>query len=232
MTSPLPFEATDTWHSAFSEATVGFLTVRQVTNPPTHPELETRLDEVESHLREMYEGMSRSTMRSTGHFPAYTKYYKRFGQNYHVLHQVESIALKGRSIPRRASLVEAAFKNELTNQLLTAIHDLDALSMPVTVDVATGDETYEAYNGEQMTLKPGDMFIRDGVTVLSSIILGPSSHARVTPSTTAALVYVYAPNGIGPEPVRAHLADIAADITLLSPAASAAEPVIISSGSE
>lgn len=222
--------ATDAWRAAFPGAVVGFLTIRQVTNPAQHPALETRLADAETELRSRYDGMSRADLRGTGHFPAYADYYKRFGQNYHVLHQVESVALKGRAIPRRAALVEAGFKNELTNQLLTAVHDLDTLSLPAVLDVATGDETYEAYNGETMTLKAGDMYIRDGVTVLSSIILGPSTHGRATPETTAALVYVYAPAGIGEDAVRSHLADIATDASLLSTDPVVGEPAIFSGG--
>ena len=222
--------ATDAWRAAFPEAVVGFMTIRQVSNPAHHPQLDARLADAETTLRSRYEGLSRADIRGTGHFPAYAAYYKRFGQNYHVLHQVESVALKGRSIPRRAALVESGFKNELTNQLLTAVHDLDALTLPAIVDVARGEETYESYNGETVTLKAGDMYIHDGVTVLSSIILGPSNHGRVMPETTAALFHVYAPAGIGEAAVRSHLADIAADASLLSSNPIVSEPVVFVGG--
>ena len=45
-----------------------------------------------------------------------------------------------------------------------------------------------------MTVKPGDMFIADaGGHVLSAIITGPSGVARIGPTTTGVLIYVYAP---------------------------------------
>ena len=45
--------------------------------------------------------------------PAYNACYKGFKKTYHVQLQLESVALKGRSIPRVAALMEAMFMAEL-----------------------------------------------------------------------------------------------------------------------
>ena len=71
-----------------------------------------------------------------------------------------------------------------------------------------------------MTVKPGDMFIADaGGRVLSAIITGPSSVARIGPTTTGVLVYVYAPPGVDPALVAKHLGDIEGNIRLIAPEA-------------
>jgi hypothetical protein len=41
-----------------------------------------------------------------------------------------------------AALVEAMFIAEVKNMLLTAGHDLDAVQLPITLDVSKGDGRY------------------------------------------------------------------------------------------
>jgi DNA/RNA-binding domain of Phe-tRNA-synthetase-like protein len=148
--------------------------------------------------------------------PAYAAYYKRWGQRYHVAMQLESVALKGKALPRVAALVEAMFIAELRNLLLTAGHDLDALVLPVRLHVGS-DEPFTAANGQETTVKAGDMVIADaGGRVLSAIITGPSDFARIGPATTAALFYTYAPPGVDPALVSAHLDEIERNVRLIS----------------
>src|SRR5262245_18294988 len=115
--------------------------MRGVANPESHPPLEPARERLVIELRSRHAGLGRADIRATGHFPANDAYYRRFGQTYHVLLQVDSVVNKGKPIPSRAALVEAAFMAELSTGILTASHDLAALTLPVTVDVATGDET-------------------------------------------------------------------------------------------
>src|SRR5215218_9192865 len=150
--------------------------MRGVTNPETHPALDGEREWLETDLRTRYAGMARAEIRATGHFPAYDAYYKRFGQNYHVLMQLDSIVNKGKSIPSRAALVEAGFMAELDHGLLTGAHDLDELSLPIMIDVAGTDLSYLRYNGELQICKPNDMLKRDQTGVLSSIISGPAHY--------------------------------------------------------
>jgi DNA/RNA-binding domain of Phe-tRNA-synthetase-like protein len=107
----------------------------------------------------------------------------------------------------------------LLNGLLTGVHDLDQLSLPVVLDVGDGEQAYVAYNGADATIKPGDMYYRDEADVLSSIVLGPSRHARVTPETTTIAVVVYGPPGIEATDIDAHLNEIWEDVSLIAPEA-------------
>lgn len=146
-------------------------------------------------------------------------YYKRFNQNYHVQMQIESVALKGKPIPSRAALVEAMFMAELATGLLTAVHDLDELREPVTVDLTTGDERYVRYDGVEETCKPGDMAMSDEIGVLTSVTQGPTTHARATQATRNALFCVYVLPGIPLSTLDCHLDTIERYVRLISPTA-------------
>jgi len=148
---------------------------------------------------------------------AYAAYYKAFRKSYHVLFQLESIALKGKSIPSVVPLVEAMFIAELKNKLLTAGHDLNALDLPVTLDISKGNEIYTMLNGKEQSLKPRDMMMTDNRGTISSVIYGPDRRTRITQDTTNPLFVVYAPPGVGEGPVNRHLQDIKEYIELFSP---------------
>jgi hypothetical protein len=79
-----------------------------------------------------------------------------------------------------------------------------------------------------MTVKAGDMFIADARgQVLSAIISGPSAVARIGPGTTAALFYAYAPPGVDPALVDAHLDEIERNVRLFAPEAAVVDREIV-----
>ncbi|CAN5682884.1 hypothetical protein BH23CHL5_BH23CHL5_08110 [soil metagenome] len=183
----------------------GVLVATNLVNPDQHHALTERLDATELSIRETYADLSRAEIRERGVLAKYADYYKRFGQNYHVQHQIESISKKNRRIPRASALVAATFAAELANGLLTAVHDLAGIELPVTLDTSDGNPAYEQYSGETINVKESDLFYRDGNTVLSSIVSGPSTAGRLTSDTTAVLVTVYGVAGVTPAEVRHHL---------------------------
>jgi DNA/RNA-binding domain of Phe-tRNA-synthetase-like protein len=191
--------------------------MRDVANPELSPELERRKATLERDLRSSF--ASPGDVKAHPLLAPYAAYYKRFGQTYHVQHQLESVALRGKSIPRGAALVEAMFMAELKNLLLTAGHDRDSIRGGLAVDVAGGTETYTALSGTERVAKPGDMLIRDDLGILSSILYGPDRRTRITPTTTRVLFTVYAPAGILQDRVRAHLNDLTDFVLAVSPAA-------------
>jgi DNA/RNA-binding domain of Phe-tRNA-synthetase-like protein len=141
--------------------------------------------------------------------------------------QLESVAQKGKALPRVAALVEAMFIAELRNLLLTAGHDLDALELPVRLTVGSG-EPFTAPNGQETTVRAGDMVIVDARgRVLSAIISRPSDVARIGPETTAALFYTYAPPGVVSALLAAHLDEIERNVRLISPEMAVAAREII-----
>ena len=191
--------------------------MRDVVNPAEHAVLDQRKLEIEDELRGRWAGGDHAAIRSLRIIDVYTQYYKRFKKTYHVQLQLESVALKGRPIPRVSALVESMFVAELKNLLLTAGHDLDAVEGPVTLDVSGGTQRYELMSGSEQQTAEGDMTISDSHGVISSIIYGPDRRTRIGPGTRSTLFTVYAPDGVGEQAVREHLEDIRDNVLLVAP---------------
>jgi DNA/RNA-binding domain of Phe-tRNA-synthetase-like protein len=222
--------ASTRWKDVYSGASVGVLAIRAAANPEHSPALEGRREALEAEVRSRFASFDRSQLKAHPLLAPYTAYYKRFDETYHVQHQLESIVFKGKSIRRGAALVQAMFMAELKNLLLTAGHDLDAVRGDMGVDVAIGTERYQLLSGQQQTLQPGDMFIRDEVGILSSIIHGPDQRTRITPKTTHVLFTVYAPAGISEDRVRDHLSDLADLVASVSSSAEVELAEVVSAG--
>ena len=219
MSEPRILEVDPSWREGHPGASVGFIAMRGVANPATHEGLNDLAAAVETDLRSRLGTVDRETIRAIAPLPAYAAYYKRWGQRYHVAMQLESVAQKGKSLPRVAALVEAMFIAELNTLLLTAGHDLETVALPVRLGVGAG-EGFVGPNGKEMTVKDGDMVIADaGGRVLSAIVTGPSDFARIGPETTAALFYTYAPPGVDQALITRHLDEIERNVRLISPEA-------------
>jgi DNA/RNA-binding domain of Phe-tRNA-synthetase-like protein len=213
------FVVTQAWRETYPGACAGILAVRGAANPPHHPALEEKKRFLEEELRARFAGQDREAVRALPVIQAYEAYYRRFKKTYHVQLQLESIVFKDKPIPRVAALVEAMFMAEIKNLLLTAGHDLGLLELPVTLDVATGNERYTLLRGDEQQLKAGDMFMFDRAGVLTSVLYGLDYRTRLTSATQDALFTVYAPPGIGKETVQNHLLDIQENILVVSPQA-------------
>lgn len=213
------FEVTPAWKAAFPGAHVGVLAMRDVANPAHHVALEKLKAELESGLREQFKGQDRTALSSHPVLQVYGEYYKRFKKTYHVQLQLESIVMKGKSIPSVAALVEAMFMAEIKNMLLTAGHDLDILQQPLTLDVSNGTETYTSMRGEMQTLKPADMFISDKAGIISDIIYGPDQRTQINANTHNVIFTVYAPAGIIEGLVLQHLQDMRDYVLVIAPQA-------------
>jgi len=220
---------TPAWRESHSGAAVGFLALGGVANPPSHPALADVKAALEADIRARFGELDRAALRETPPLSAYAAYYKRFGQRYHVAMQLESVAQKGKRLPNVAALVEAMFVAELRHLVLTAGHDLDGVTLPLRLDSATGSdaERFTAPNGTDARVKVGDMYVADAKGVLSSIITGPSSTARIGPETTSALFVTYAPPGVSRELLDAHLTEIEANVCLVSPEGEMVARVVI-----
>jgi len=190
-----------------------------VVNPDQDGALTRRAADVQREIQSRYADANRSSLLAIPTLRSYSDYYRRFGKTYHVQLQLESILFKARPITGPSAIVHAMFIAELRNMLLTAGHDLDAVRGGLIVDVSVGDERYTLLNGVEQELKPDDMYIRDEVGILSSIIYGPDHRTRITPATRAVIFTVYAPAGISSDEVERHLADLEANVRLFSPQA-------------
>ena len=209
MTSVLT--ASDGWRSAFPGAVVGALVLRGVHNPEESPALEAAKRELESELRAAANPDDEPILR------AYADYYRAHGKTYHVTAQRQSVAVKGKPIPSRAALVEAMYMAELRNLILTAGHDLDALTPALRADVSAGGERYVLLSGAEAELGAGDMLMADGAGIVSSVLRGPDQRSRITRETSGVLFAVYAPEGVGEAAVQRHFEDIRANVELVAP---------------
>jgi DNA/RNA-binding domain of Phe-tRNA-synthetase-like protein len=194
-------EATDAWRRAFPGAVVGALVMTSVRNPERSAALENAKRRLEHVLR------------------PYVDYYRARGTRYQVKAQRDSVTLKGKRIPSRAALVEAMFMAELKNLILTAGHDLDAMTPPLLVDVTADGDRYILLNGNDAVLTQGDMMMTDGAGIVASVLRGPDRRTRITPETHSVLFVAYAPAGVGETAVEDHLSDIRANVRLVAPEA-------------
>ncbi|GAG52564.1 unnamed protein product, partial [marine sediment metagenome] len=201
----------------YPEALLGILAIRHVCNPNQHEELDRCKLELENNLREKYAGLDKAYLKNMDPIKTYSDYYKRFKKTYHVLLQLESIVFKNKSIPKVASLVEAMFMAEIKNLLLTAGHDLDAIDLPIKLDVASGREKYIQLSGQGKDLIHNDMMVSDLQGITSSIIYGPDKRTQIKPDTRNVLFVVYAPPGIEKSKVFQHLQDIQKYVHIISP---------------
>ena len=213
------FEVSSSWKATYPDASAGVLVMRAVSNPSHHADLENKKSSLEEELRARYSRQDRATIAGHPVLQAYGDYYRQFKKTYHIQLQLESIVLKGKSIPSVVALVESMFMAEMQDLLLTAGHDLDVLSLPLTLDVALGSEQYTLLRGEAQTLKAGDMLIRDRNGIISSIIYGPDRRTQITPETQNVVFTVYAPPGIEEQTVVEHLQHIKENVMLFSPQA-------------
>lgn len=211
------FTVTPAWKAAYPTAHAGVLVIHGASNPPRHAELERRKTELESELRRRYAGLDRAGLMQNPTLKAYEEHYRRFKKTYHVQLQLESILFRGKSIPAVAALVEAMFMAEMDTLLLTAGHDLDTVRLPLTLDAASGSERYILLRGEPQAPKAGDMVIRDQEGIVSSIVYGPDQRTQINARTQNAVFTAYAPEGIGVEAIRTHLAEIQANVQLIAP---------------
>lgn len=216
----LTITGTEEWKSAHPGAVIGLLEVSRVTNNhASSPTLDDRKREVESRLRAKYKDFSRQDFLSIPAMAAYQKYYKRFSKTYHVLLQLESIVLKGKSLPNVSPLVDANFTAEVETLALTAGHDVSKLSGSIVMDVARAGDQFTQMGGAVRSALVGDMVMRDELGMCCSIIHGQDERSPITPETTHALYVVYAPSEVPVEAVQAQLQKIEEHIHLFSPEA-------------
>jgi DNA/RNA-binding domain of Phe-tRNA-synthetase-like protein len=210
-------QVSDAFRSSFPGARLGLLAMSGVANPALDSQLQLRKAAIEEELRQRYQGLERAQLKQLPIVQAYVQYYGNFEKTYHLLLQLESVALKGKPIPAVAALVEAMFMAEIKNMLLTAGHDLEKVSLPLTLGVAAGGERYLGIRGRDEACKSGDMMISDREGIISSVLCGPDARTRIAPWTTRVLFTVYAPQGVDEGAVHAHLKDLADYVRLVSP---------------
>lgn len=215
----LAISGTYGWRSAHPGAVIGLLELAGVENTRSSPELDARKRQTEALLRERCKGFSRPDFLALPVMAAYEQYYKRFNKTYHVQLQVESIVLKGKSLPNVSPLVDANFVAEVETLVLTAGHDVAKLQGPISMDVSRDGDRITQMNGSSRDIRAGDMVMRDANGLCCSILYGQDNRSPISPATSHVLYVAYAPAGVPAETVEAQLAKIEGNVRLFSPKA-------------
>src|ERR1700716_3518037 len=214
----VPIEASAEWRRTFPDASVGCLQMGGLSNPERHPALDQRLVELQAELRGRYASADRAALASLPVVQAYQAHYRPFGQTYHVVRQLESVALKGRDLASPGgALVSAMFAAELGSLLLTAGHDVAALVPSLALDCSRTGDRFVGINGQERELKPGDMLMRDGLGIISAVLYGPDERTRLSDQTRRALFVTSAPAGIPAADVERHLEQIGEYVRIAEP---------------
>ena len=212
----LLISATDEWRTTHPGAVIGLLELSGVENTHTSLLLDNRKRETEARLRERYKGFTRQDFLSLPVMSAYEQYYKRFNKTYHVQLQVESIVLKGKSLPNVSPLVDSNFVAEMETLVLTAGHDVAKLHGSISIDVSREEDQIAQMNGDTKSIRAGDMIMRDANGVCCSIIYGQDNRSPISSGTSRVLYVAYAPVGVPAEIVNAQLRKIEENIRLFS----------------
>ncbi len=211
--------ATRAWAEAHPGGTVGLLELSGVDQRGSTAPLEEQKRATEAWLRERYAGFTRQDFLALPVIAAYAQFYRRFNKTYHVQLQVESIVLKGKSLPSVTPLVDANFCAEVETLILTAGHDAAKLVGPVSIDVSLPGDRQTQMSGAPKDIYAGDMVMRDAGGICCSIIYGQDHRSPISPETTHALYVAYAPAGVPPDEVERQLAAIETNVRLFSPGA-------------
>lgn len=215
----LSINATDEWRIAHPGATIGLLEITGIENIQSSPALNERKQEIETGLRERYRGFTRQDFLALPVMTDYDRYYTRFNKTYHVQLQLESIVLKGKSLPTVSPAVDVNFMAELETLVLTAGHDIAKLREPVRIDVTREDDVMTQMNGATKPIRAGDMMMRDADGVACSILYGQDNRSPISAETTHVLYVAYAPVGVPTQAVEHQLQLIQDYIRLCSPEA-------------
>jgi DNA/RNA-binding domain of Phe-tRNA-synthetase-like protein len=201
----LAITATDAWKEAHPGGKIGLLEISGVDNTQPAPTLEQEKRAIETRLREKYADFSREDFLELPVMRAYHRYYRAFGYTYHVLLQLESVVLKGKSLPSISPLVDANFAAELETLILTAGHDVAQLEAPILIDVAREGDEITQMNGNRKEVPVGDMLMRDARGVACTILRGQDNRSPISKATTHVLYVSYVPDGVMVEQVREQL---------------------------
>jgi DNA/RNA-binding domain of Phe-tRNA-synthetase-like protein len=212
----LAITATEDWRQAHPGARIGLLEVSGLENTGVSARLNERKREIESRLRESYLGFTRKDFLALPVMGDYDRYYSRFNKTYHVQLQLESIVLKGKSLPDVSPAVDANFMAEIETLILTAGHDVQKLVEPVVIDVSREGDQMTQMNGTQKAIRPGDMVMRDAKGISCTILYGQDARSPITPLTTHILYVAYVPAGIPAEIVERQLEEIETYLRLVS----------------
>jgi DNA/RNA-binding domain of Phe-tRNA-synthetase-like protein len=168
-------------------------------------------------MKELYADYERNKIINSNPMLHYRNYYKKFNKTYHILPQLESIILKGRDIPDVGVFVEAMFMAEVKDLLLTAGHDMDTITTPLTISIANGGESFHGISNSNQILVKDDLYLSDQTGILSSILNGPDYRTRINDHTKEVMYFVYGVPNVTEYQITQHLIQIQNYLMIYAP---------------
>ncbi len=205
------------WMQASPDARFGIIALEGLQNRKGSKQLDRKRRLLEESLCRRYFGKNRKEIAEEPPFAEYQGYFRKLGQKYPVMLQLETIALKGMPLCSPSSFVSAMFMAELEWGFLTAGHDFDRISESMSLDITKGDEKHVAPEEKAHVLKKSDMFLSDQTGVLSSMLYGSDNRSMITHETSRALFAVYGPSMTEATTIRHYLEEREETVRLFSP---------------
>jgi len=192
----------------YPNAVFGIMVAQKVNTATDRSRMDILKSTEIDRIKTKHKGYERKTVSCSEPICHYVAYYKKFKKTYPVLLQLESVLLKDKGIPNVGIPVEAMFLAEVSNQILTAGHDLDRIDGNLTVNIAVGTENYQGISGKNQQLTKNDLFLSDESGILSSVLNGPDYRTQITNTTRNTLYFVYGVDGVTKEQIRQHFENI------------------------
>lgn len=203
--------------AAYPGAKMGFLQVTGIRAQGTGGETEATGALEALHRR--HAGLNRAQFKALHPTDAYIAYFRRFGQGYPVLSQLESVLAGKKELPAVQPIRAAMFLTEVESMLLMAGHDAARIRFPLRLTLAGGAEGYRSIAGKETVAMVNDMLLCDAEGPISSILRGPDERTRLTDTTTEALFTIYAPPGVTAEEIERALTALEGRVRRFSPEA-------------
>jgi DNA/RNA-binding domain of Phe-tRNA-synthetase-like protein len=124
--------------------------------------------------------------------------------------------------------VQAMFLTEIKTSLLIAGHDLGKCSLPLTIQMSQGGETYEGFGNRMIAVKPNDICLSDQEGLILSIIYGQDEKTRITEDTSHVLFLVDGVPGLDKIHFEDGLNTLMSYLNVLDPSADVIEKKVIS----
>jgi len=96
-------------------------------------------------------------------------------------------------------MVDTHFMAEMCAGILVAVTDFDRFDGTLILDLAEAGETCLGMGGREMTMKAGEIVLRDKAHIVCVLCQGADEKTRVSDDTANVLYYAYAVPGIDRE---------------------------------
>ena len=121
----------------------------------------------------------------------YFRYFRKFGQTYPVMKQLESFLLKGRPFPEEQYVNSVAFLTELRTHALIGTHDADRVEGDIVFYSESEKRYFPGMGKSEAHSYPGDITGRDDKDIIISMITGADARTCLRDDSTHAIYLVF-----------------------------------------